>query len=129
MKTTAIPEWLEAFRDAHKGAYRPAGICLACRNGSGCTGRRYRNSCDSFVSRQPTKEEWKQKYATLLREMMKPHIGIDERRAFGNAGSCRRAMLQIHGFEEKDLRKIEDGIECLQTETGRHRLKRLRWEI
>ena len=61
--------------------------------------------------------------------MMKPHIGIDERRAFGNAGSCRRAMLQIHGFEEKDLRKIEDGIECLQTETGRHRLKRKgRWQ-
>ena len=61
--------------------------------------------------------------------MMKPHIGIDEVRAFGNAGICRRAMLEIHGFEEKDLQKIEDSIEELKTETGRHRLEKLRWKL
>lgn len=123
------PEWLEAFRDSHRGSYRPAGICLACRNGSGCNGRRYKNSCRQFVPREPKKTEWQQKYAALLREMMKPHIGIDEMRAFGNAGTCRRAMLDIHGFEEKDLRAIENSIEELKTDIGQYRLRKLRWEI
>ena len=123
------PEWLEAFRDSHRGSYRPAGICLACRRGSGCNGRRYRNSCGSFIPREPKKQEWKQKYADLLREMMKPHVGIDEMRAFGNAGTCRRAMLEIHGFGEKDLQDIENSVEELKTETGRHRLQKLRWKI
>lgn len=123
------PEWLEAFRDSHRGSYRPAGICLACRRGSGCNGRRYRNSCGSFVPREPKRQEWEEKYADLLRKMMEPHIGIDEMRAFGNAGTCRRAMLDIHGFEEKGLQDIENSIEELKTETGRHRLQKLRWKI
>lgn len=123
------PEWMEAFMDMHKGGYRPAGICLSCRHGSGCHGRRYKNACDAYVSRQLTKEEWKQHYAGLLQKMMQPQIGIDQYRAFGNAGTCRRAMLQIHGFKEPDLRKIEDGIEELKTETGIRRIRKLRWEV
>lgn len=122
-------DWMESFCDAHKGGYRPAGICLSCRHGSGCTGRRYRNKCESFVSRELTKAEWKQRYADLLREMMKPHVGIAEVRAFGNAGICRRAMLQIHGFSESDLRDIETCIPELQTETGQHKITKLRWEL
>ena len=60
---------------------------------------------------------------------MRPQIGIDQYRAFGNAGTCRRAMLQIHGFRETDLRNIEDSIKELKTETGIRRIRKLRWEV
>lgn len=60
---------------------------------------------------------------------MEPHIGIDECRAFGNAGTCRRAMLQIHGFKEAELELIEESIKELKTEKGQYRLKKLRWEL
>lgn len=129
MQKEKTADWLEAFKDVHKGGYRPAGICLSCRHGSGCKGQRYKNTCSSFVSRELTRLEWKLHYADLLRKMMQPHIGIDESRAFGNAGTCRRAMLQIHGFSAAELELIEESMAELKTEKGKYRLKKLRWEL
>ena len=129
MSETKTADWLEAFKDVHRGGYRPAGICLSCRHGSGCNGQRYKNACSSYISRELTRLEWKQHYADLLRRMMEPHIGIDESRAFGTAGTCRRAMLQIHGFSSSELELIEESIQELKTEKGQYRLRKLRWEL
>lgn len=122
-------EWLESFRDAHRGGYRPAGICLTCRKGSGCNGKRFKNTCPDHISKDLTREEWADNYRNRLRKMMEKHKGIEESRAFGNASACRRAMLQLHGYTETQLREIEDGIPELETPEGRYRLKRLRWEL
>ena len=122
-------DWMAAFLDAHRGGYRPAGICLSCRHGSGCAGGRHKNTCRNYVSKELTKEEWKHHYADLLRKMVLPHVGVDGPMSYGKAHNCRNAMLQIHGFSEKDCRAIEDSIEELQTAEGTCLKKKLRWEL
>lgn len=103
-------DWLEAFKAAHAGSYRPAGICLACRKGSGCNGHRYKNECKDYISRELTRDEWAAKYASALEKLAQTKEYFEWYKLKGIAHSTRCAMAEYHDFNESELREIEDRI-------------------
>ena len=87
------------------------GMCLSCRQREACPGGSDGISCSNYIPPEPTRPEWKDIYRTALKRTFDSLDATAKIYRIGHAKAIRDAMLQIHGFEEEEIRDIEREIE------------------
>ena len=83
------------------------GMCPSCRQRKVCPGGSDGLKCNNYLPPEPTKSEWADIYREAFRRTFENSDATTKVNAIGHAKAIRDAMLQIHGFDEKEIRDIE----------------------
>ncbi len=122
-------DWLNEFKDLHRGGYVHQGKCLSCRHDKGtCPGGRYRNECQNYADNTPTREEYLKQYAALLKELFTAEGEPARGDLYGAAQSRRKFLKNWMEICEDDIRTAEDLV-FPGGERNERDLRRLRWEL
>lgn len=87
------------------------GMCPSCYQKEACPGRMGESGCDNYLPPEPTKSEWPAIYESAYRRIFSDIDATARVYRIGHAKAIRDAMLQIHGFTEKEIEEIESEIE------------------
>lgn len=85
------------------------GMCPSCYQRDYCPGGSDGRTCSNYLSPEPTRLDWKRIYIRYLQkaaDSMKNGLPERQCKALGDVHIIRTAMLQIHGFSQKEIDDI-----------------------